>query len=468
MNNKIMLIAIAATIAVISPVSYAQAVKSWEKDVKTNNAPMYYKLGGSQAISRAPGNLSINAKLGLSGGLKLSYSCGRFTGSIAGLKATFQAKLEEYKQVATQALSSAVAALPMYIIARAAPDLYDNLQAIMAEASAELQAAFKTCEEMEREIADGKDPYESYARMARIENWKVETSSTNSGGKDVYSVKVAMRNQAGTKGVTWAGGERKGGVGQEPIKVVTDVTRAGYLSTIGQAPGPVFFRAGPATATAPNWQAIQRHFPTNVEAEQFATDVLGDIEVGTCEAAEGCPPKQTKPGLGLLPQIQREATLSKAQLADFVSAGASTTQFNAERLSQASAPGMAITRELIEAIRGMEAADAAMVVGRLAQEVAQVRIMDRALILRNIMMTGLQTPEIRGNAAAAADVREKLADLNQYIEDTLFEIRARKEVMTSTAETILSYHRSRQAASASIPMNGVMDRSPLTNGKVQK
>lgn len=37
-----------------------------------------------------------------------------------------------------------------------------------------------------------------------------------------------MEKKGGNDGVTWVGGDKAGGSGQKPIRIVNDVTRAGY------------------------------------------------------------------------------------------------------------------------------------------------------------------------------------------------------------------------------------------------
>ena len=115
---------------------------------------------------------------------------------------------------------------------------------------------------------------------------------------DAVSAVEQAESNKGNNGVPWVGGGNAGGSGQGSIKVVGDVTRAGYnlLNSRGVA-GPSIARASCGNClTCQTWSSPQA-------AADFANRVLGEREQRTCET---CTKTQTTPGVGLTPVIQEE------------------------------------------------------------------------------------------------------------------------------------------------------------------
>ena len=78
------------------------------------------------------------------------------------------------------AATSAIAALPAFILQRAAPGLYDLYQNAVIRGEAELEAANASCQQMEAEIRDGKNPYERFINVAKGYDWKIQMGNGRS------------------------------------------------------------------------------------------------------------------------------------------------------------------------------------------------------------------------------------------------------------------------------------------------
>ena len=78
--------------------------------------------------------------------------------------------------------------------------------------------AVKTCEQMEAEIAAGKNPYADLIILSKGNDWKVQMGV---GGNDAVSAKEAVERSNGDNGVPWIDG-RAGGQGQAPIAMTGD------------------------------------------------------------------------------------------------------------------------------------------------------------------------------------------------------------------------------------------------------
>lgn len=139
---------------------------------------------------------------------------------------------------------------------------------------------------------------------------------------------------------------------------------------------------------------------------------------------------------------------------------------NATDLEAASAPGVLVSRDLVDAIRSLPKPEQAIAFSRLSQEIALARTVDRALLVRQLLMTGKTIP-----AATPDNVSEpvdtKIAEINKSIESLMFEARVRKELISSSASTLLQTYQAARASSAALPPTKPIDTRPLENGKVQ-
>ncbi|MFX7144731.1 integrating conjugative element protein, partial [Acinetobacter baumannii] len=91
-------------------------------------------------------------------------------------------------------------------------------------------------------------------------------------------------------GVTWVGGDKAGGSGQKPIRIVNDVTRAGYNLLTSRS---VNDSSSVPSATC-NHGLVCNTWSSPQEAAAFATRVLGEQQQQTCE---GCQKTVTAAGV---------------------------------------------------------------------------------------------------------------------------------------------------------------------------
>ena len=116
--------------------------------------------------------------------------------------------------------------------------------------------------------------------------------------------------------------------------------------------------------------------------------------------------------------------------------------------------------------RGMKPTEANIAMGRISMEVAQARTIDRALLLRNVLVTGVAIPEA-GYRPAQADARERISQLNRYIDDLLFETRVRREIVSAAAGNVLEDYRASQLKSSVNQIQNASDRRSVDGGRVQ-
>ena len=153
------------------------------------NSSLYYRLGGRSPYGGTLNKSQLKLTLGMT--LRLNYSCGKFDISLSWTNL-----MNQIKQLGGQiddAIQAGIAALPMYILYRAEPGLYQLFTTYSAKADLLDAAALKTCEQMEQEINRGGNPYEDFVEQAKELSWKAEA---NAGGDVVQhpaSVVLAMK-----------------------------------------------------------------------------------------------------------------------------------------------------------------------------------------------------------------------------------------------------------------------------------
>lgn len=409
---------------------------------------LYYQLGGTDASARAPNAKNLSWMLGLSGSARFNYSCGKFNAALS-----LQNTLNQFLKlgpVISNAIQAGIAALPMYILQRAQPGLYELVQTYIRKAEEMVNLSFQSCEQMEQAIKDGKNPYDKYVSLAMGEDWKEQAAA----GQDVVAAKEAVQAKSGIGGFTWVFGNKVGGKDMPPARLVNDSVIAAYNLTMMQ---PATANPG-ATYTA---SRLAKAFSSPTAAAAYATDLIGDIEIASCSEG-GCPRKGTQTSVGLERKAEDEIPVVKAQLATVVAASVpSTTDLDA-----ASAPGVLVTRDLVDALRALPKAEHAIAMDRLGQEIALARTVDRALLVRQLLTTGQTIPETLPDQVAG-DLQAKTAEVNRAIDDLLYGVRVRREIVSASATKLLDAHRAARTASGANAPIVPNEPRPLIDGQVR-
>ncbi|MDZ7840891.1 MAG: integrating conjugative element protein [Gammaproteobacteria bacterium] len=408
----------------------------------------YYEIGGARALS-APANTNVvTTTIGGSATLGLGYSCGKFDPVLGVTNALNRIKTgaDRIMDAMVTAATSAIASLPALILQRANPGLYDLFQNALLRAEETVALAIKTCEQMEAEIAEGKNPYDEWVVLSKGTDWKVQMGTE---GIDVVEAKETVEGDAGNNGVPWpVSGGSAGGNGQPPVRVIGDTVHAGWNVILGRPA-----TAGGTVASGPTDPRLAQVWASPAEARDWGVQVLGDLEIRTCDGCE----RSGVPGVGLLPEQEATQVTVRTALGDLV---AGVTPPTLENLETVSAPGIAVTRELVEAVRELPAAEQTVALDKLAGEIALARTLEKALLLRRTLLAGRQVPEIAASPATD-DIERKLAELDREIDNLLFDTRVRREVVSDTAARLLREVRRRKAQSLSTPITPYQDPQPV-------
>ncbi|HAV1239855.1 TPA: integrating conjugative element protein, partial [Salmonella enterica] len=206
---------------------HAQAADSSSYGIDKQGAiadSLYYQIGGGSVITPALTRRNTQL-LNMRAGWNADLICGNFDinttvrNQLNGVTDGFQQMMGEVIQSAT----SAVASLPAMIIQRANPQLYDLLTNGVLQARVDFDKSQLSCEKMAEKMTDFA--YGSaWTQSAKAENYQ----NIVAGEQDAVRAQTQAQKEAASKGKTWVGGEKRGGSGQKPIKLVGDTTKAGY------------------------------------------------------------------------------------------------------------------------------------------------------------------------------------------------------------------------------------------------
>ncbi|WP_408326342.1 integrating conjugative element protein [Paraburkholderia agricolaris] len=392
-----------------------------------------YHIGGGRAVSMSStGNMQ---SLGVGLGWNNNLICGNMSltttlqNQLNGVTNGFQSIMSTVIQNAT----GAVASLPALIIQRADPGLYNLLTNGILQARLDFDRSKMTCRAMANKLADVAGGQASWSQLADGMSLTQAVNNT-----DAVSAINQAESSHGNNGVPWVGGSSAGGSGQSPIKVVSDVTKAGYNLLNGRSvtdTSSIGTSNCAGSLTCQTWTSPQA-------AADWATRVLGEQVTQTCE---DCTKTQTTPGVGLTPLIQQEYQTKLQALQDLITGAKPTTPDN---LAAAGSDAVPITRGVVEALRDDQ--DQNVLGQRLASEVALSSVLEKALLLQRTLLTGKGEPNVAANQLAQQAVDQENGTLEQEINNLKTELELRHELTGNSPMAIIGRNTARSAGSRGI------------------
>lgn len=422
-----------------SPVSLAQMQTEINKEGVNVGGTVIddyvlYNIGGGRAVSMS--RLSNMQSIAVGLGWNSNLICGDMSlettllNQLNGVTNGFQNIMGDVINNAT----GAVASLPALILQRADPALYNLLTNGILQARLDYDRSKLSCQAMADKMTDLAGGQLGWDQLAE----GMALKSAVSGNQDAVSAIAQAESTRGNNGVPWVGGNNAGGRGQAPIRVVSDVTQAGYNLLNGRSIGS----SGAVSQSECTNNLVCQTWKSPEEAAQFATRVLGEQAHQTCD---GCTKTETTAGVGLTALIQEEYEAKLAIIQDLVTAKQPMTSDN---LQLASSNALPITRGVIEALRNEPDLD--LMVTRLASEVALASVMEKALLLQRTLLTGGKEPNVAANDLAQSSLAKENAVLEQEINNLKNELELRQQLANNSATAILERYRLRSESSRSI------------------
>jgi len=385
----------------------------------------------------------------------LGMTCGKFDPKFA-VQNTLNLLTERLTNLTNQ-VQTAVAALPGYIICRAAPQLCQLMQNYTVRAEELINIAVKDCQQMDADLAVGRDPLDGWLKIGRGARLLVEGSKTG----DVYSAVEAAKSYSPDEGIAgWLGGHTAGGVNQPPIRPVSDTVRAGYNMLLGRAVTDGSKATGEdpliniwsTPEAAAKWTAevvgeVRPDINRNAVQASVGGDTSGSDDGDAGQGGEDVEVTEAwlqtdsaTPGLGLAPKVRKEAILIEEQLLALIKQYADpTTPRSHRRGGLATSWGISSTMITLDLLAMLNQAPMqAAYVKQLAQEMAVTNVSLYAMEARRTLVAGRNEPQIAAHEPAMTEIERSIKTLEREIDGLLYE---RKFYARNSNEAILSLLR---------------------------
>ncbi|OOF81969.1 integrating conjugative element protein [Rodentibacter ratti] len=412
---------------------------------------VFYQIGGGVGYMAPPSRGSIPAaEFGI--GWKANLMCGNFDIKTS-IKNQLNGLTEGFKDLYSNVIESAtgaVASLPAMLIQRANPQLYDILTNGLYQGRIDFNNLKTSCEEMSKKLADAT-LNGRWSESADMESYKKITSDE----PDATRAKKKLEESQGREGKEWVGGQKRGGQGQEPIKIVEDVAKAGYNM---QNKRNVLDTGRVSTSNCSG--LLCQTWDNPKDMTDWLTNVIGEKQITTCKTDCGTP-SSSRAGVGLTQEIEQENIKAVTQLQKALNMNTPSVEVLAE-LSSTTVP---VTRGLIESLR--EDPDAQVLGQRLASEIAVAKTMEKMLLARRSVLTGMREPNVANNQDAQAELEKVLTLIDREIGQIRMEIDLQKSLTGNSAVAILQNKELREynAGTSNVARDSVDKRiSDLANG----
>lgn len=417
------IITITALLLSISSYSYANSTGGISDS-------LYYRIGGG-SVKGSTYTFDKPKSIMNMGKWNSSLMCGNFDIS-STISNQLNGVTEGFNNIMSEVINNAkgaVASLPALVIQRANPQLYDLLTNGVLQAKLDYSDIKTGCKQLAEKMTDYTDSA-SLVQAAKAENM-VEMLN----GKKVDAIRVDKQidSDAGKNGISWIGGVKKGGKGQAPINITSDVALAGYNSLINRN----------VTDTTPvsdaqNKGGVYKTWNKPSHAQVWLTDVLGERTMIT--DSENQNGNETgKPGTGLSPKTEEYYEFYYKKLVDLVNGTKPISKAELEALEGSS---VSVTRSVIEALR--EDNERVVLVKRLASEMALSRTIEEAMMARRIMLAGRKEPNVAKNEPVQSTILDQIDELDMELNQIKLEYDMRKSIAGNTLSVIQERKQQRQ------------------------
>ncbi|HEY9017590.1 integrating conjugative element protein [Thiomicrospira sp.] len=395
---------------------------------------LYYKMGGARPVSEPPSQ-AAEIKLGGSAVIGPGYSCGKFdpVNSLQNFFNNLEKGLDNAVKTIENAATSAIAALPMMAVQRNSPGLYEMLQNNIFRAEEKWRFSAMSCQEMERRIAQGQNPYKAYMEYSQGESLQEEAMSNPDAVTAMDNVAQGGGDSGFYMPVPDKGIVKAGGKNQEPIKPVTSTTIAGYNMLMGSSDITSTSKPLDMQTEYETQGQMARHFSTPTEMADWVSTVVGEDEVYTTNSPKS--PPQTKAATGLVVKASHTQDSIKTILYEARRVDDKSSQEDLLR-KLPSTGSVNITPDLMKRIRSHGPGVEGMLLHNLAGEMALASEIEKALVARRALMVGLSERNIASASPVREEVERKIARLEKDIDQAMFEYRLRKELVSDLATTI--------------------------------
>ena len=447
MNARFRWLTLTLCIALLPVQAYALE----EARIPSNASPFYYVIGGGQSLPRpAAGFQTTRLRSTLRAGL--GYNCGQFNfaQNLAQMINQFNSKARQLPGQMTGAVQAAVLGLAGYLLNKANPALYNVVTKTLNESADLFRLGVKSCQQIERDTRQGRDPYKTLVTASVADRWQVNAGT---GELTVDLARQDTMENAADNGVVLADGQRYGGLNQPVASINENVAIVGYNTLLGRA---LTDRSAPVGDAAE--ASMVKLWPTPQAAADWIASVAGSYTSDLTENGESAAQagRGLKPGIDTLTQALRIALDTAVREDDYTLLREVTV--------------MQIGPSVINAIRDADPFDASIMMDRLAIELAAAELQNQTLIAERILYAGLASPHlVQSTAQSAVNERirmQTLPDLRAALDEVHRDLDLRQKTLTRTTSVILQYRGNEAAGNAGAPGVTQTDTNPVIDGNV--
>lgn len=370
----------------------------------------FYKLGGGRTLPRAASGY-VTYKIGARLQFTPGYSCGKFSmeDNLEEALNRIRDQINGLPDQLGMAATSAISALPLYLVKNYAPDIYGLLVWNLDQSIELFRFEYKTCETLEAEIHNNDaeyNPFKTAVRASVLNQW--HTGADNGDTIDETSRKI--QNSPGDEGITFLSPGR--GKAGNPIPLRSELVILAYNVRIGRGNTPLDVSAPVGQSGTPLVQV----WPTPQAAADWVIAATGEFWLTVEDSAQ----KETSNGVGLRPEIDKltddyqNAINNAVQLRDHDAL---------DGLEKNVPPKLRISDRLVESIRLLPELDQTVSIERLASETALSIVKNKVDLALALLRASVQDPDVLGSdisqicAQVSLDartwLREEMVDIEQ-------------------------------------------------------
>ncbi|WP_314910979.1 hypothetical protein [Cardiobacterium hominis] len=260
--------------------------------VPDGEAGRYYLPSGSGALDGIiPSSYSSQFKIDANFRAGLSNRCGsldftqNITQELQRVEHKLKKSVQELQQKAMTAISGLMSGFFQYALMKINPVLGEITTKQLDEYLELFNLQVKECEDYEREVRQGKNPFGEIAEIAIGEQWKTTIGMVNNKEISLDEAKEKMVAEARKNGVPMTDGKNYGGEGQEPINITKSLLKAGMNLTLSRGDKKAWDSDFATNEKAIKDNPILGDFKNAKELYNFVEEIYGANEITLQDSA---------------------------------------------------------------------------------------------------------------------------------------------------------------------------------------
>lgn len=372
-------------------------------------------------------------------GWNIGASCSGWSADagVSGLLNNAKSQFNRLQRQLVNSMTGFVTQLPMLLIQREDPGLYELLNTTLLNGEDLFEARVATCRQMSERFVKAGSMGDIQDTSFWMDFSEQEKEQRESGGDLTKVIDEAEENK-GEGGVIGMGGERCGGKNQPVCEPVSAAVKDGYD------------RLKKAAADDYGDDVIPWHlqiWSSAEEASKWVKRVVGDVRYATCK---DCNKLEQSPGIGVYDDIANGADVIRDELLVLVDHNDIPS---AKELRRVSSNDLMLSEAVVFALRA-ETVQQGSFLYRLSEDISVLRTVDKLLAARRLLIAGKTDPNFNSTAKNIEIIDAKIRMIADEIAMIKEELELKKVARGDTVTILLTRYESRRRLN---PDNGYQD-----------